>query len=139
MKKLIYLLVCVLFLGCSNFTTFKSGKNSDLFITPCTLNNVVKLDFLVDSGASSSNITPDVFLILYRAKTIRKEHLLESVTYVLADGSKEECRRVIIDRMYVKGKVITNVECSISNNMNAPLLLGGDALRKLNKVMLKYE
>lgn len=131
--------MCILFLSCSNFTTFKSGKNSDLLFTSCTLNNVVKLNFLVDSGASSCNITPDVLLVLIRAKTVRKEHLLSNVTYTLADGNKEVCRRIIIERMYVKGKVITNVECSISNNMNAPLLLGGDALRKLNKVVLKYE
>lgn len=139
MKKLIYLLMCILLLSCSNFTTFKSNNNSDLFVVSCTLNNVVKLDFLADSGASECSITPDILLVLIRAKTVRKEHFLQPVTYVLADASRETCQRVIIERMYIKGKVIKNIECSVSNNVNAPLLLGGNAMKQLNKVFLKYE
>jgi predicted aspartyl protease len=139
MKKLIYISIALLFLGCSNFTTFKSSSSSDMFIVPCTLNNVVKIDMMLDSGAGEVNITPDILLVLIRAKTIKKEHFLQPITYILADGSRETCQRVLIERLYIKGKVIKNVECSVSNNINAPLLVGNNALKQLNKVFLKYE
>jgi aspartyl protease family protein len=138
MRKLIYISITLLFLSCSNLTTFELGKNSEMFTTDVTFNDTIKISCLVDSGASSCNITPDILLVLVRAGTIRKQHFLESVTYRLADGSKEECKIVIIDKMLIKGRVIRNVECSVSNNLNAPILIGQSALSKLNKVMLKY-
>ena len=111
----------------------KVKKNNGVYSVPVELNGVLKIDFIFDSGASDVSISPDVALTLLRTGTIKKEDWLEGAYYKFADGSIAKSKRFKLSSLKVGNKVITNVNCSISNSIDAPMLLGQSVLSKFGK------
>jgi aspartyl protease family protein len=107
---------------------FKNG----VYFVPVKLNNTLSIDFVLDLGASDVSISPDIFLVLYRAGTIEENDFIGSQTYQFADGSTAKSKVFNIKSIQIGDKEIKNVRTSINNSLNAPLLLGQSALKKLN-------
>ncbi len=63
--------------------TFENG----VYKLPVNLNGVMTLNFTLDLGASDISLSPDVFLVLYRAGTINELDFIGTETYKFADGS----------------------------------------------------
>lgn len=61
----------------------KIKKSGTLFLVPVTLNNVLNIDFIFDSGASDVSVSPDVAMTLIKTGTIKKEDWLEGAYYQL--------------------------------------------------------
>jgi hypothetical protein len=80
------------------------------FKVPVTINGLLTLGFVVDSGAADVSIPADVVLTLSRAGTIGKADFLGSLTYRLADGSTIPSQRFIIRSLKVGDKVLENVD-----------------------------
>ncbi len=106
---------------------------------PVEINGVLRINLIFDSGASEVSISPDVALTLIRTGTVSDADWLPSREYQFADGSKAKSRRFLIRKLNIAGNFIYNVETSISNNLEAPLLLGQSALSKLGKIQIDYE
>lgn len=111
----------------------KVKKNGSLFFVPVQINDVLKIDFIFDSGASDVSISPDVALTLIKTGTIKKEDWLEGAYYKFADGSIAKSKRFKLSSIKIGNKVIKNVTCSISNSIDAPMLLGQSVLSKFGK------
>ncbi len=103
---------------------------------PVELNGVLKINFIFDSGASDLSVSPDVALTLKRTGTIQETDYIGKQTYVFADGSKASSTVFIIRKMEIGGHVITNVRASISNSIDAPMLLGQSVLEKFGKITI---
>lgn len=107
--------------------TFKNG----VYQLPINLNGVMTLNFILDLGASDVSISPDVFLVLYRAGTIDESDFIGTETYKFADGSTAKSSVFNLKTLKIGDIEIKDVRASISNNINSPLLLGQSALKKL--------
>jgi len=107
---------------------FRNG----VYLIPVKLNNTLSMDFILDLGASDVSISPDIFLVLYRAGTIEESDFIGSQTYQFADGSTAKSSVFNIKSILLGDKEIRNVRASINNSLSAPLLLGQSALKKLS-------
>lgn len=120
--------------------TIKLIKNpSGLFEIPVILNKVLKIKFIFDSGASEVTVSPDVALTLIRTGTISENDWLPDQTYVFADGSKAKSKRFVIRQLLIGNHSLSNIEASISNSIEAPMLIGQNVMNKLGSITIDYE
>jgi len=104
-------------------------ENGGVYQVPVVINDALKLDFIVDSGASDVSIPADVVLTLIRTRTIEEGDFIGTEKYSLADGSTASSRTFMIRSLKVGDKVVNNVRASIAE-LAAPLLLGQSFLSK---------
>lgn len=110
-----------------------------VFRTEVSLNGVVNIDMIIDSGASEVSISPDVASTIIRSGTVEEDDWLDSKTYVFADGSRAKSKRFNLDTIKIGNHTIRNVAVSISNDIESPLLLGQNVLSRLGEVTFDYE
>jgi aspartyl protease family protein len=103
-----------------------------VYLVPVNLNNTLSIDFVLDLGASDVSISPDIFLVLYRAGTISESDFIGSQSYQFADGTIAKSSVFNIKSIQIGDREIKNIRASISNSLDAPLLLGQSALKKLD-------
>ena len=103
-----------------------------VFKVPVTINDSVKLSFIVDSGAADVSIPVDVVLVMFRSGTLASTDFIGSQTYVMADGSKVPSARFIIRNLKVGDYTIQNVVGSVAN-VQGDLLLGQSFLQKFKR------
>ena len=93
------------------------------YVVPVFVNDVLSLNFVVDSGATDVMIPADVAMTLFRAGTIKDEDFLGNQRYLLADGSVINSKQFLIRSLRVGDQIVTNVRGSISD-VHGSLLLG---------------
>ena len=103
----------------------------NVYKLPVNLNGAITIDFVLDLGASDVSISPDIFLVLYKAGTIKDEDFIGTQTYQFADGSTAKSNVFLLKSLQFGDFVLKNVRTSVSNSINSPLLLGQSALKKL--------
>lgn len=99
------------------------------YAVPVQINGAIKLDFVVDSGASDVNIPFDVFSTLIRSGTIDKGDIIGSATYSIADGSTLRGIQFRIHSLKIGNTFVRNVVGSVGPAKGS-LLLGQSFLRK---------
>ena len=114
-------------------------KNGGVYEIPVFINSSLKLNFIFDSGASDVSVSPDVALTLIRTGTVTDKDFIGTATYKFADGSIAKSKIFILKELQIGNKTITNVRASISNSLEAPLLLGQSVLNKFGKVTIDYK
>jgi clan AA aspartic protease (TIGR02281 family) len=97
---------------------------------PVTINDVLKVDFTVDSGASDVQITPDVLLTLMRTKTLTAPDFLGQKNYQLADGTTAPSDTFMLHELRVGNHTVRNVRASVSKSLKGTLLLGQSFLSR---------
>jgi len=104
-------------------TSIPMKSEGGTYVVPVLINDVITLNFVVDSGATDVSIPADVVLTLMRTGTIKDSDFLGQKTYVMADGSKVPSRTFRIRSLKVANKVLENVTGSIAS-VKGELLLG---------------
>jgi predicted aspartyl protease len=97
-------------------------KEGDVYLLPVRINDMITLDFLLDTGASEVHIPADVVLTLLRQKTIKAEDFLPGATYTLADGSTVRSPRFTVRSLQINSHRLTNVPASIGTLSSGPIL-----------------
>ncbi|MEJ0040983.1 MAG: retropepsin-like aspartic protease [Rhizomicrobium sp.] len=97
-------------------------KDGGVYVVPVTVNGLVTVDCIVDSGASDVNIPASVFRKLQRAGAIQQSDMLGTEDYTLADGSTERGRVVRIRTLKVGNIVVHDVNASIGGDESSALL-----------------
>lgn len=122
------------------YTSFEDQKkiiklkdDNGIYKLPVKINNTLTLDFVLDLGASDVSLSPDVFSVLYKAGRIQESDFIGTQTYKFADGSTAKSNVVNLKDLQIGDIKLENVRASISNSINAPLLLGQSALKQLGK------
>jgi predicted aspartyl protease len=110
-------------------------KQGGTYTVPVVINGAIKLNFILDSGASDVLIPADVFLTLTRTGTVKPSDFLGSQTYSLADGSKLKGARFLIRELRVGSQVATDVVASVGP-VSGDLLLGLSFLSRFGSVTL---
>jgi predicted aspartyl protease len=115
--------------GVENRDRVKMVESGGVYHVPVVINDALKLDFTVDSGAADVSIPSDVVLTLTRTGTIKKSDFIGTETYRLADGSAVSSRTFIIRSLKVGDRTVTDVRASIAD-VSGPLLLGQSFLKR---------
>lgn len=109
-----------------------------LYTIPVRINNTLDINMLFDSGASDLVLSADVFSTLLKTNSIDDSEIIGKQKYQIADGSSVENLVIVIDRLQIGDFIVNDVRCSVSQNVNAPLLLGQSALTKLGNIVFDY-
>lgn len=119
-------------------TEVKLKKVGGVYEVPVELNGVLKINFIFDSGASDVSISPDVALTLIKTGTIKETDWLPGAYYRFADGTTAKSMRFTLKSVKIGDKIVYDVTCSISNSLDAPMLLGQSVLKKFGKYTFDY-
>ena len=114
-------------------------KKNGVYQTPVTLNDLITLDFIVDSGAGDMFISPDVLLTLIRGKTITEDDYIGELLYSFANGKSESCKVYSLDNVKIGETVVKNVRCAVANSIIGEMLLGQSFLEKLGSYTVDYD
>jgi aspartyl protease family protein len=109
-----------------------------VYEVPVVVNEVLKINFVLDSGAADVSISSDVALTLLKTGTIRQEDWLPGAVYSFADGTSAKSARFKIQSIRLGNRMLHDVTCSIAKNIEAPMLLGQSALKKLGSYQIDY-
>jgi clan AA aspartic protease (TIGR02281 family) len=104
-------------------------KYGGAFVLPVRINDVITLDFALDSGATDVTVPADVFSTLRRTGTIKDNDINGDQTYVLADGSRTKSVTFTIRSLRVGDKLVENVRASVAPSQGS-LLLGQSFLER---------
>ena len=125
-----------LLIGLVLLVSFSWSENVSLsyrggvYHTPVTLNNSVRLEFVVDSGAATVYIPSDVFRTLIRTGTVSESDIIRTDKAQTATGEVVDTLVVNIRNLKIGNKILHNVETSVGGT-EASLLLGQSALQQL--------
>lgn len=106
-------------------------KEGGVYTVPVRINDVLTLDFVIDSGAAEVQVPADVALTLFRTGTITEEDFLPGQTYRLADGSTMKSGRFMIKELRIGPLSIKQVEAGVTP-VQGSLLLGQSFLSKVS-------
>jgi clan AA aspartic protease (TIGR02281 family) len=105
------------------------ASSGGVLVAPVIVNNAIKLNFLVDSGASDVSIPSDVFASLLRSGAITQADITGSRKFVDANGDTSRAKVFVIRSLKVGTVEVKGVEADVAP-VNAPLLLGQSFLRR---------
>lgn len=114
-------------------------KKGGVYEIPITINASLKINFIFDAGASDVSISADVALTLIRTGTVTDKDFIGTKTYKFADGSTAKSKVFLLKELQIGSKKVTNVRATISNSLDAPLLLGQSALNSFGKITIDYK
>lgn len=114
-------------------------EKSGVYEIPAIINDVLKINFVFDAGASDVSISPDIALTLIKTGTLNSEDFIGTQTYKFADGSTAKSKIFILKEVQIGNKKVANVKASISNSVDSPLLLGQSVLKRFGKVTIDYK
>jgi clan AA aspartic protease (TIGR02281 family) len=98
-------------------------------IAPVIINNALKLNFIVDSGASDVSIPADVFASLVQANTVTQADITGNRNYKNADGEVFQSKTFVIRSLRIGNIEAPSVQAKVSPS-NAPPLLGQSFLKR---------
>jgi clan AA aspartic protease (TIGR02281 family) len=98
-------------------------------IAPVVINNTLKLNFIVDSGASDVSIPADVFASLVSANTVTQADITGIRNYKNADGEVFQSKTFVIRSLKIGNIEAPRVQAKVSPS-NAPPLLGQSFLKR---------
>jgi clan AA aspartic protease (TIGR02281 family) len=105
-------------------------KTGGVYTLPVEINEVLTLQFILDTGATDVLLPADVVRTLLRTGTIKESDFLPGKTYTLADGSTVNSARFLLRSLKIGNRRVTNVAASIGP-VSSALLLGQSFLEKL--------
>lgn len=98
--------------------------------------NGIKLRFIFDTGASNICISAAEATVLYRQGTLQKEDILDVQYFQDATGNVSSGTRINLRSVKIGNRFLTNIEATVIDNNQAPLLLGQSALEKFGKISI---
>lgn len=112
-------------------------KEGGVFLVPITVNGL-NLDFVFDTGASSISISSAEAAVMYKQGQITQDDIVGQQQFQDATGGISVGTVIRLRSVEIGGISLSNVEASVVDNINAPLLRGQTALAKFGKVTIDY-
>jgi aspartyl protease family protein len=104
---------------------------------PVDINNV-PMHFIFDTGASLISISSTEAIFLYKQGKLSKEDIKGKANFTDANGVVSEGTIIVLREVKIGNKILRNVEASVVNNLEAPILMGQSALEKFGKISIDY-
>ena len=112
-------------------------KSGGIYLVPITVNGL-NLNFIFDTGASSISLSSAEAMVMLRQGRITEKDIVGQQQYQDATGGVSVGTVVRLRTVEIGGIVLNNVEATVVDNIQAPLLLGQTALSKFGKVTINY-
>ena len=137
MKKSILTLAITLFFSilASAQITIQMEKDGGVYKVPCSVNGV-KMKFIFDTGASSVCLSQSTAQFLFDGDYISASDIKGSGKSQIADGSIVNHTIINLHDIEIAGLHIYDVEATVIEGQNAPLLLGQSAIQKLGYISI---
>ena len=113
-------------------------SDGGVLTVPVIINEAIKLDFIVDSGASDVSIPADVVQTLMRARTIDSSDFIGDQTYQTADGRTTPAKTFRIRSLRIADRTLHDVTASVAPS-EGPLLLGQSFLGRFRSWSIDNE
>lgn len=130
-----YLTIFSIYSKCYSQSVINLKREGGVSMIPCRINSL-PLNFVFDTGAS------EVFISLTEARFMLKNGYLQPTdligveNYSNANGEIFEGVTINLKSIEIGDIILSDVKASISNSLNAPLLLGQSAILKLGVIQL---
>ena len=100
--------------------------------------NGVPFNMWWDTGASITSISALELAKLAKEGKIDEDDYVQTITTRIADGTRVDAEVYLIKELYIKGEndkylVVYNIHATVSDNLNAPLLIGQNVIQQLPK------
>jgi aspartyl protease family protein len=118
--------------------TVKMEKQNGVYMIPVDINGV-PMHFIFDTGAGLISISSAEAIFLYKQGKLSNEDIVGKANFVDANGTVSEGTIIILREVKIGNKILTNVEASVVNNLEAPILMGQSALQKFGKISIDYK
>lgn len=118
-------------------TKVSMRKEGGVYLVPITVNGL-NLDFIFDTGASSISLSSAEAMVMLRQGQITQDDIVGQQQFQDATGGVSVGTIVLLRTVQIGDITLENVEASIVDNIQAPLLLGQTALAKFGKVTIDY-
>ncbi|WP_266367936.1 retropepsin-like aspartic protease family protein [Tellurirhabdus rosea] len=119
-------------------TEVKMIKHRGVFKIPATVNGV-RMDFILDTGASLISISETEAQFLYKQGTLSDSDFVGKVDFQDANGDISPGMVVRLRTVKIGDRTLRNVDASIVSGSRAPLLLGQSVLAKFGRVSIDYQ
>lgn len=116
----------------------KMRKENGVYLVPIEVNGL-NLDFVFDTGASSISISLAEARVMARQGKITEDDILGQARFADAQGDVSVGMVIQLRTVKIGDIVLENVEATVVDNLQAPLLLGQTALAKFGKVTIDYD
>lgn len=118
-------------------TKVSMRKEGGVYLVPIIVNGL-NLDFIFDTGASSISLSSAEALVMLRQGQITQDDIVGQQQFKDATGGVSVGTIVLLRTVQIGDITLENVEATIVDNIQAPLLLGQTALAKFGKVTIDY-
>ena len=118
-------------------TKVNMRKESGVYLVPVTVNGL-NLDFVFDTGASSISLSSAEAAVMHKQGKITNDDIVGQNQFQDATGGISVGTVVLLRTVQIGDITLENVEASVVDNIQAPLLLGQTALSKFGKVTIDY-
>ena len=118
-------------------TRIRMVKENGVYYVPIEVNGL-NLRFIFDTGASSILLSSAEAMVMYRQGLISCDVILRSSQMQDASGGISTGVVVNLRAVKIGDIMLHNVQATVVDNIQAPLLLGQTALSKFGKVSLDY-
>ena len=108
-----------------------------VYLVPITVNGL-NLDFIFDTGAASISLSMAEAAVMVRQGKITEDDIVGQAQFSDANGDISVGTIVLLRTVQIGDITLYNVEASVVDNIQAPLLLGQTALAKFGKVTINY-
>lgn len=112
-------------------------KEGGVYLVPIKVNGL-DLRFIFDTGASSISLSSAEALVMLRQGKINQDDIVGQQQFRDATGGLSVGTVIRLRSVEIGGITLNNIEASVVDNIQAPLLLGQTALSKFGKVTINY-
>lgn len=116
--------------------TIQMEKEGGVYKVPCTVNGV-KMKFIFDTGAATVSMSQTMAQFLLDGEYLSESDIKGTGKSVLADGSIVNHAVVNLRDVEIGGMHIHNIDATVIEGQNAPLLLGQSAISELGKISIE--
>lgn len=119
-------------------TKVEMRKVNGVYLVPIKVNGL-DLEFIFDTGASIISLSSAEAVVMFRQGQITEDDIVGESQFQDATGGISVGTIVKLRTIEIGGIVLHDVEASVVDNIQAPLLLGQTALSKFGKVTIDYD
>lgn len=101
--------------------------------------NGIKLKFIFDTGASSICISSAEAVVLVRQGLLQEEDFISTEYFQDATGRISEGTKINLRTVKIGEIILEDIEATIIDNVNAPLLLGQSVLERFGRIEIDNE
>ena len=119
-------------------TKIKMQKFGGVYHVPVVIYGT-EMFFIFDTGASTISISKTEAYFLFKQGKLTKDDIVGEQEFIDANGDISTGTVINLKEVKLGNYTIHNVEASVVDNLEAPLLLGQSALNRFGKIEVDYQ